>query len=125
MRCLFPLLVLLAGTAAGSDSPRISVFGKVVSVPDADSIWVYIEDARASYHFSLSGIAPPPADSPQAQCVRESLAKLVMGHEVQVEVSSLTLTGRIPACVYVDNQSVNNRMAALAAAAWPAPALRR
>lgn len=121
MRWLFPVLLLLAGTAAGGDSPKICVFGKVVSVPDAGSIWVYIEDARASYQLSLAGVTAPPENSPEAKAARDALAALVMGHEVQAEVASLTLSGRIPACVYVENRSVNNRMVALLAVK-PAPA---
>jgi hypothetical protein len=89
------------------------VVGKVVSVPDGGSLWVYLEPARACYHFTLSGIHAPPADQPVGRSTRETLTQMVLGRDVQVTVQQLCDVGETPGEVVLDGKSVNTQIARL------------
>ncbi len=112
MEWFLPVL-LLAGSSVAGDHPPETVIGKVVAVPDGGSVWVYLEDAQASYHFTLDGIKAPPLTQPEGQVARNALAQLVLGKEVKVAVQHLSNEGEIPGTVFLGGQSVNTQMARL------------
>ena len=121
MRWVVPVILLLAGSQAWGNPPQTTVAGKVVAVPDAGSVWVYLESAQASYHFELSGI--PAASDPQPnQSVRDALARWILNREVRVRVQQLTDDRMVPAELFVDGQSVNQRLACQLAGGAPMPA---
>jgi hypothetical protein len=113
MRWLLPVVVLLVGTVARGGDACTTVVGKVVAVPDGGSLWVYLETARACYHFTLSGIQAPPADQPLGRSTRETLTQMVLGRVVQVRVHELRDVGEIPGEVVLDGKSVNTQIARL------------
>ncbi len=113
MRWLLAVAILLVCPAARGDGCGTTVTGKVVSVPDGGSVWVYLEQARACYHFTLSGIQAPPAEQPLGLTARDALQKMVLGREVQVNVQRLCEVGATPGEVLLDGQSVNTRIARL------------
>jgi len=115
MRWLLPFLMLLAGPAARGDDCGTTVAGKVVSVPDGGSVWVYLEQARACYHFTLSGIQVPSPDQPLGLTARDALQKMVLGRQVKVNIDRLCDAAATPGEVSLDGQSVNTQIARLLA----------
>jgi hypothetical protein len=113
MRSLVLVLVLLPATAAWGDDAKVTSTGKVVSVEDDGSLWVYFPDLRTSYHVVLTGVTTPAADQPQAKTVRNSLAQMVLGREVSVRVARLNTVGPTPGEVFFQGRSVNTELAAL------------
>jgi hypothetical protein len=113
MRWLLPVVILLVCPAARGDGCGTTVTGKVVSVPDGGSVWVYLEQARACYHFTLSGIQAPPAEQPLGLTARDALQKMVLGREVKVTVQQLCESAATPGEVSLDGQSVNTQIARL------------
>jgi len=113
MRWLLPVVVLMAGTVARGDDSCTTVVGKVVSVPDGGSLWVYLAPARACYHFTLSGIQAPPVDQPLGRSAHDKLTQMVLGHEVHVQIHCLSEVGATPGEVVLDGQSVNIQIARL------------
>lgn len=110
MRCFLSAGILFLGSLALADEPGRIVVGTVVSVPDGDSLWVYIPEVQASYHFALAGAKAPPLDQPLGRDARDVLARLVLGREVTVSVARLSQEGETPGNIFVNGRSVNRRM---------------
>ena len=122
MRWLLPCVVLLAAVAARGVDAEAVLSGKVVAVPDGGSVWVFLEQARASYHIALAEIPTPPPDQPGDQAARDWLCRAVLGHEVQVVVQRLCNEGETPGQVFLNGQSVNRQIACLLLWGGPVPA---
>ena len=122
MRWVLPIVLLLSGTAAGAHHAERTLAGKVVAVPEVGSVWVYLDSAQASYHFQLSGISVPESQSDPA--VREALARWILNREVRVRVAALVEDRVLPADLFVDGQSVNQRLACHLAGGPPMPTPR-
>jgi hypothetical protein len=116
MRWLVPVVILLACPAARGNDCGTTVVGKVVSVPDGGSMWVYLEHARACYHVALAGVQAPAVDQPLGASTRDALSKMVLGREVTVTVPQLCEVGATAGTVVLDGQSVNTQIASLLAA---------
>jgi hypothetical protein len=114
MKSLLAVAFVLAGGLAQGDDCRFAVSGKVVAVPDGGSVWVYVEQAQASYHVALAGIQAPAVDQPSGQLARNALCRLVLGQEVCVKFDVLCCEQEtVTASVYLKGHSVNNQMARL------------
>ena len=113
MKWFLAVAVLLAGAAVRGEQYPTTLVGRVVAVPDGSSLWIYVEEARASYHFRLAGIKPVPADQPLGKAARDTLARLVLGRQVEVKVQRLREEGEIPAQVFSDHRSINWHLACL------------
>lgn len=128
MRWLVCLLVLLAARNVDAGT---TVCGKVVAVPDGTSLWVFLEQAQASYHITLAELPTAPPGATGDQSARDWLSRSLLGQQVQVVVPRLNDRGGTSGQVYFNGQSVNRQIASLllggtpvaAAAVSPAPAM--
>ncbi len=103
---------------------KVAAIGKVVAVDDGGSLWIYLPDARASYHIALSRVEAPSLDQPLGQTARSSLSQMVLGQEVLVSVDRLNTVGLTRGEVFFQGRSVNTQLVALIAggsAAKPQP----
>jgi hypothetical protein len=107
--------MLLACSAAWGDDCGTTMAGRVVSVPDGGSVWVYLEHARACYHVTLSGVQAPAVDQPGGLAARDALQKIVLGRDVQVTVRQLCEVGATSGELSLDGQSVNTQIARMLA----------
>jgi hypothetical protein len=115
MRSLVTVLALLSATAAWGGEAKIATAGKVVAIEDDDSLWVYVPSVLASYHVKLTGASVPTLDQSSRQAVHNSLAKLVLGREVLLNVDRLNAVGLTNGEVFLEGRSVNAQLAAMVA----------
>jgi hypothetical protein len=114
MKALWAIAFLMVGAFAWGDDCRCEVSGKVVAVPDGGSVWVYVDSARASYHFALAGVEPPTTDQPAGKAARDTLSAFVLGQEVCVKFDVLCgEQDTVAASIHLNGQSVNYQMAQL------------
>jgi hypothetical protein len=113
MRWLVLVSVLLSAAVAWGGEAKVTTVGKVVAVENGGSLWIYLPDARASYHVSLTGVAAPSLDQPLGQTARSSLTQMVLGQEVQLSADRLNTVGLTSGEVFFQGRSVNTQLAAL------------
>lgn len=111
MRWLLAVLIGLGGGAAVGQGSQVVISGPVVAVPDGGSVWVYLEDQRACFHFSLTGVTAPLPEESCGPEARAELTAMLQGRTVRLAVERLADDRPTPASVFLDNCLVNAHMA--------------
>ena len=101
------LLLLLGGTPHGCDAQVPSV-GRVVAVPDGDSLVVLVDGARTQVR--LAEIDAPERGQPWNQRARQALREKVMDQRVRLEVLDVDRYGRTVARVWLGDRHVNREL---------------
>src|SRR5687768_12823886 len=92
---------LLALTLVCIYSSAADLSGRVVSVPDGDTITIQTGD-RAHYRVRLDGIDAPERTQPYSQLSRKNLLARVEGQHVTVTSSKTDRFGRLVGIVSTD-----------------------
>lgn len=93
---IFLLLSILAGPAAAG-----FIEGRVIEVPDGDTITVLARDGASLHKIRLAGIDAPALNRPYGGSAREHLKRIVRGKTVRVETSAIDPKGRLVGIVMI------------------------
>jgi endonuclease YncB( thermonuclease family) len=97
MRFAFPLLLSLLAWPAWAGV----IEGRVIEVPDGDTITVLASQGTSIHRVRLAGIDAPALSSPYGGSARESLKRIARGKTVRVDTAAMDSKGRLVGIVQV------------------------
>jgi endonuclease YncB( thermonuclease family) len=94
-----------------------AIVGRVVSVADGDTI-VVLDSERVRHRIRLGAIDAPERGQPYGKLARQSLAELVAGKAVRVQLGAEDRYGRDVGVVWLGNLDVNQAQVERGMAWW-------
>ncbi len=110
-------LLLLAALFGAEPALATTFTGRVVRVKDGDSLVVERYDVKRTSEIRLAGIDAPELDQPWGIQSRSGLRRIVLGKDVQVEVTDRDRYGRLVGKLWQGRAYVNAKMT-LSGHAW-------
>ena len=95
---------VLAFAVVCNNSSAADLTGRVVSIPDGDTITIQTSD-RTRHRIRLDGIDAPERTQPYSQISRKNLAAMVEGQQVTVTSSKIDRFGRMVGIVRTEQHA--------------------